>query len=118
MLDWGERYNRAISTATQSPQSPGGVCRIPNLTLAIPDSALSALRRSPAELGREMKLAAAIHWYGRGLMSQERAAELAGMNRRDFMHALAREGVDVFVVDDDSLVRELGHDASGETTAP
>ena len=38
------------------------------LTLAIPDSALSALRRSPAEFGREMKLAAAIHWYGRGLM--------------------------------------------------
>jgi hypothetical protein len=34
------------------------------------------------------------------------------------MHALAREGVDVFVVDDDSLVRELGHDASGETTTP
>lgn len=40
------------------------------LTLAIPDSTLSALRRSPTELGREMKLAAAIHWYSRGLMSQ------------------------------------------------
>ena len=91
---------------------------MPNLTLAIPDSALSALRRSPAELGREMKLAAAIHWYGRGLMSQERAAELAGLNRRDFVHAVAREGVDVFVVDDDSLARELGLDASGETSAP
>jgi predicted HTH domain antitoxin len=91
---------------------------MPNLTLAIPESALSALRRSPAELGREMKLVAAIHWYGRGLMSQERAAELAGLNRRDFIHALAREGVDVFVVDDDSLVRELGHEASGETRAP
>jgi len=66
------------------------------LTLAIPDSALSALRRSPPEFGREVKLTAAIHWYGRGLMSQDRAAELAGMNRRDFIPALAREGIDVF----------------------
>ena len=91
---------------------------MPTLTLAIPDSALSALRRSPTELGRELKLAAAIHWYGRGLMSQERAAELAGMIRRDFLHTLAREGVDVFAVDDDSLARELGIDEPGETAAP
>jgi len=91
---------------------------MPTLTLAIPDSALSALRRSPSELGRELKLAAAIHWYGRGLMSQERAAELAGMNRRDFLHTLAREGVDVFAVDDDSLARELGLDEPGESAAP
>jgi predicted HTH domain antitoxin len=91
---------------------------MPNLTLAIPESALSALRRSPAELGREMKLAAAIHLHGRGLMSQERAAELAGLNRRDFIHALVREGADVFVLDDDSLVGELCLDAPGKTTAP
>jgi predicted HTH domain antitoxin len=62
-----------------------------------------------------MKLAAAIHWYERGLMSQERAADLAGMNRRDFIRALAREGADVFVLDTDSLARELGQDA-GEPT--
>ncbi|WP_254045214.1 UPF0175 family protein [Thiohalocapsa sp. ML1] len=63
-----------------------------------------------------MKLAAAIHWYGRGLLSQERAAELAGMNRRDFIRALAREGVDVFHVDDDGLARELGQDTGGPKT--
>ena len=33
------------------------------LTLTVPDSALSALRRSPTEFAHEMKLAAAIHWY-------------------------------------------------------
>jgi len=86
------------------------------VSLSVPDSALSALRRSPAELGGELKLAAAIHWYGRGLLSQERAAELAGMNRRDFIRALAREGVDVFHVDDDGLARELGQDTGGPKT--
>ena len=84
------------------------------LNITVPDSALSTLRRSPTEFAREMKLAAAIHWYQRGVMSQERAAELAGMNRRDFIRALVREGVDVFVLDDASLARELGIAEGGE----
>ena len=84
------------------------------LNITVPDSALSAPRRSPTEFGREMKLAAAIHWYQRGVMSQERAAELAGLNRRDFIRALVREGVDVFVLDDASLARELGIAEGGE----
>jgi predicted HTH domain antitoxin len=66
-------------------------------------------------MGCELKLAAAIHWYARGRMSQERAAELAGLNRRDFIRALAREGVDVFLLDADSLARELGLDQSDVT---
>lgn len=78
------------------------------LTVTVPESAMAALRRSPAEFGREMKLAAAIYWYQRGTISQERAAELAGMNRRDFIRALAREGVEVFTLTDESLIRELG----------
>jgi predicted HTH domain antitoxin len=82
-----------------------------SLTVTVPESSLSALRRSPNEFATEMKLAAAIHWYARGLISQERAAELAGLNRRDFIRALVRDGVDVFVVDQDSLARELAAEA-------
>ena len=78
------------------------------LNITVPDSSLSVLRRSPTEFVRDMKLAAAMHWYSQGAMSQERAAELAGLNRRDFIRALARENLDVFVVDDESLARELG----------
>lgn len=78
-----------------------------HVDLTIPDSALSALRRSPSEFAAEIKLAAAIHWYQRGMLSQERAAELAGLNRRDFIRALAREGADVFVLEVSSLAREL-----------
>jgi hypothetical protein len=60
------------------PAATASRTNITALTLAIPDSALSALRRSPPEFGREMKLAAAIHWYGRGLMSQEASAGPVG----------------------------------------
>ena len=71
------------------------------------DEAFAAIRRSPSEFAEELRLAAAVHWYARGLVSQERAAQIAGLDRTDFLLALAREGVDAFVVDMDSLRREL-----------
>jgi predicted HTH domain antitoxin len=77
------------------------------VTLKLPDGVLSALRRSPDEFVKEMRLAAAVHWYSRGEISQEKAAEVAGMDRTDFLMALARLKVDAFVVDFDALKREL-----------
>jgi predicted HTH domain antitoxin len=78
------------------------------LTLELPEEVFSALRRSPEEFGRELRLAAAIHWHQRGQISQEKAAQVAGLDRTDFLMALAREGVDAFVVDFNDLQRELG----------
>jgi len=77
------------------------------LTLDLPTEVFSALRRSPEEFGRELRLAAAIHWYGRGQISQEKAAQVAGLDRTDFLLALVKEGVESFVVDFDDLQREL-----------
>lgn len=77
------------------------------LTLQMPDDVFAALRRSPEEFARELRLAAAVHWYSRGEISQEKAAEIAGLNRKEFLLALAREKVDVFLVDIDDLRREL-----------
>jgi hypothetical protein len=39
------------------------------VTLELPEEVFSALRRSPEEFVREMRLAAAIHWYERGEIS-------------------------------------------------
>lgn len=77
------------------------------VTLELPEDVFSSLRRSPEEFGRELRLAAAIHWYSRGQVSQEKAAGIAGLDRTDFLLALAREGADAFVVDFDDLEREL-----------
>jgi predicted HTH domain antitoxin len=77
------------------------------VTLELPEDVFSALRRSPQEFARELRLAAAIHWYQRGQVSQEKAAQIAGLDRTDFLLALSREGVDAFVVDFDDLEREL-----------
>jgi predicted HTH domain antitoxin len=77
------------------------------ITLQMPDDVFAALRRSPEEFARELRLAAAVHWYSRGDVSQEKAAEIAGLDRKQFLLALAREKVDVFLVDIDDLKREL-----------
>jgi len=77
------------------------------VTLQFPEDVFSALRRSPREFAEELRLAAAIHWYARGEVSQEKAAQIAGLDRTDFLMALAREEVDAFVVDFDDLEREL-----------
>jgi len=61
------------------------------LTLDLPAEVFSALRRSPEEFSRELRLAAAIHWYQRDQLSQEMAAQVAGLDRTDFLMALARK---------------------------
>lgn len=48
------------------------------ITMKLDEDVLSALRRSPDEFANEMRLAAAIHWYKRGEISQEKAAQVAG----------------------------------------
>lgn len=77
------------------------------ITLELDDDVLSALRSSPEEFARELRLAGAIHWYKRGELSQEKAAQVAGLDRTDFLLALAREGEDAFAVDLADLQREL-----------
>lgn len=66
------------------------------LTIELPESAFSALRKTPREFASEMRLAAAAKWYELGTISQERAAEISGLSRRDFIFSLARFGVSPF----------------------
>ena len=78
-----------------------------HVEVTVPDSLLASLRKAPHEVGDEMRLAAAIHWYQQSAISMERAAETAGMSRPAFLAELARRRVDVFVVDEQDLAREL-----------
>ncbi len=55
-----------------------------------PPSVFSALRKAPAEFATEMRLAAAIHWFSQGLISQGKAAEIAGVSRAELLDELSR----------------------------
>jgi hypothetical protein len=48
----------------------------------LPEEAFSALRKSPAELAGELRLASAIHWYARGLISRNSLRKSPGRKER------------------------------------
>ena len=77
------------------------------ITIELPDEVFSARRQPPEKFVQEMRLAAAIYWYQKGEISQEKAAQIAGLNRQDFLIALARENINVFQVDFQDLEVEL-----------
>lgn len=77
------------------------------VTLHIPDEVFAVMREDPAHFGDELRLAAAMNWYRRGTISQEMAASVAGLDRIDFLLALARHGEDSFRVNLDELAREI-----------
>ncbi len=79
------------------------------LKLEIPDGAFSALHKSPDEFGRELRLVAAVKWYEMTVISQEKAAEIAGLSRVDFIEALGRFKVSPFQYGSQDVLAELSN---------
>jgi predicted HTH domain antitoxin len=77
------------------------------ISIELPDSVFSALRKDPNEFAREMKIAAAIKWYEIGEISQGKAAEIAGLNRAEFINILARYQVTPFQYNTQELAKEI-----------
>lgn len=77
------------------------------LTIELPESAFSALRRSPQEFAKEMRIAAAVQWYAQQQISQEKAAEIAGLSRTEFLDELFRRRVPASQVTLQELVKEI-----------
>ena len=73
----------------------------------VPDEAMRLVAETEEAFACAVRLAAAMHWYGRGEVSLSTAAALAGMNLREFMHALKAAGQDTTVIDWDDFDREL-----------
>ena len=67
------------------------------------------MRKGSEKAERELTLVAATEGYREGRISMERAAELAGCTRPEFLAELARRRIDVFVVDFEDLRQELGN---------
>ena len=67
-----------------------------SITIEISDEVFLGLQKNPAELGEELRLAAAVKWYETGKLSQDKAAEVAGLSRADFITALTKYSVSAF----------------------
>jgi predicted HTH domain antitoxin len=77
------------------------------LTIDMPDTAFSAIRKSPSEFAAEMRLAAAVKWYEMETISQEKAAQIAGLTRADFILALGRFRVSPFQSTPEEIMEDL-----------
>jgi predicted HTH domain antitoxin len=53
-----------------------------------------------------MRIAAAVQWYAEQVVSQEKAAEIAGLSRVELIDELSRRKVPVFQTTLDELIRE------------
>ena len=69
------------------------------MTFDVPELALAAMRKSPEEFAKEFRLAAAVKWYELRQLSQERASDIAGLSRAEFIEALAGSASHAFQCD-------------------
>jgi len=80
---------------------------MPELIVQLPESVFAALRKDPGEFASEMRVAAAAKWYELGMVSQEKAAEIAGLSRANFISSLIRLRVSPLQYSSEELREEL-----------
>ncbi len=77
------------------------------VSFEVPQDLLASLKVGTAELGRNIRLLAAITYFQDKKLSLGKAAQLAGMNRLAFMDLLAEKGIVIFDYDESMLASEL-----------
>ena len=80
------------------------------ITIEFPEGVFSAVRRSPQEFVREMRIAAALLWYSQGEISQSKGAEIAGTSRARFIDELARRRIPLVQATLDELREEMSRE--------
>ncbi|MCE4608475.1 MAG: UPF0175 family protein [Caldisphaeraceae archaeon] len=60
------------------------------------------------DVEKDVRLAYAVDLFLRGVVSVERAAELAGMSLYDFLVELRKRGIQAYSYSDEELQEELG----------
>jgi predicted HTH domain antitoxin len=70
--------------------------KMTTVQIRLPDDLFSSVQKSPDEVAHDMRVAVAVRWYAQGIVSQGRAAEIAGMPRSEFMRALSDAEVSPF----------------------
>ena len=80
------------------------------VTIDLPDTVFSALRLAPNDFVKEMRIAAAVQWYAQQKISQGKGAEIAGLNRVEFLDELYRRKVPAIQVPPEELKKEIDGD--------
>jgi predicted HTH domain antitoxin len=76
------------------------------VTFSVDRDIFSALRQDPDHFVPELRLAAAVKWYELGMVSQSKAAQIAGLSRSDFIAELTRFKVTPFQYSAEEISQE------------
>lgn len=71
------------------------------------DDVFLGLQKDSHSLAAELRVAAAAKWYECGMVSQEKAAEVAGMSRAEFINNLARFKVSPFQETKEEIIEAM-----------
>lgn len=77
------------------------------LAVAVPEDLGETLNKGPGDLAQEVRVAASAAWFSEGLISQGKAAELAGLSRAEFLLELSRRRISVIQLHPEELREEL-----------
>ena len=77
------------------------------VSIELPRDVFSALRQDPDGFVREMRIAAAVKWYENSVISQGKAAEIAGLSRAAFINALNQFNASPFQYSADEIIKEV-----------
>ena len=83
---------------------------MPIVTFDFPEETIATLGGTPEQFSRELRLAAAICWYSKAMISQGKGAAIAGLSRREFIEALGRAQVEVIQITPEELKEEVERD--------
>ena len=78
------------------------------IQIDLADDILLGMQKDDRSMAAELRLAAAVKWYECGVLTQEKAAKVAGLTRAEFISSLARFQVSPFQETKDEIVAGLG----------
>jgi len=77
------------------------------MTMELPETTFSVFCQTPSEFIQSMKITALVKWYEEGLVSQSKAAEIAGISRQEFLQHLYGHGVSPYQLTAEELENEV-----------
>ncbi len=80
------------------------------INFTLPIGIFSVFKKTPEEFSKAIRLTAAVKRYEMGMISHEKAPEVAGISREDFLLSLGKFKVSPFQYSAEEILSEADYD--------